>query len=68
MLGIDNDYYAYCLDEVVGLWGSHVTSELEKIEGKNDKDVKRKRERKLLSLLQAPDEVRFKQMRRPPTK
>ena len=68
MLGIDNDYYAYCLDEAVSMWGSHVTSELEKIEGKNDKDVRRKRERKLLALMQAPDELRFKPMRRPPQK
>lgn len=68
LLGIDNDYYAYCLDEVVATWGSHVTSELESIEGKNEKEVSAKRQRRLMELLNAPDEVRFRPMRKPTKK
>lgn len=65
LLNIDNDYHAYCLDEAVSTWGSHVTSELEKLEGKTDKEVRTKRDRKLLQLLQAPDKMRFKSLRQP---
>lgn len=68
LFGIDNDYYAYCLDEVVAAWGSHVTSELDKVEGKDSKDAGRKRQRKLLQLLQAPDEMRFRSLRTPTKK
>lgn len=68
LFNIENDYHAYCFDEVVGLWGSYVTSELEAIEGKSDKEVASKRHRRLLQLLQAPDEVRFRSLRNPTKK
>lgn len=65
LLGIDNDYHAYCLDEAVATWGSYVKSELDKVEGKNDKEINAKRQRKLLQLVEAPDAVRFKSLRNP---
>ena len=68
LLNIENDYYAYCFDEAVATWGSYVTSELEKVEGKNDKEVSNKRHRRLLQLLQAPDQVRFRSLRNPTKK
>lgn len=65
LLAIENDYEAYCLDEAISTWGSYVTSELDKVEGKDSKEVNKKRRNRLLSLLQAPDSVRFKSLRKP---
>lgn len=67
LFGIENDYYAYCFNEVVATWGSYVTSELDKVEGKDSKDTNKKRHRRLLALLQAPDAMRFRSLR-PPAK
>jgi hypothetical protein len=64
-MGVDEPYAAYCLDQAVSAWGGHITSELEKIEGKDEKKVAAKRQRRLLQLLQAPTEVRFKSLRNP---
>lgn len=61
----EGDYYCYCFDEAVSSWGNHITNELDKIEGKTDKEVNRKRKNKLLQLIQAPDSVRFKPLRKP---
>lgn len=63
MVGITEEYTAFCFDEAVGLWGSYVVNELEKIEGKNEKEVTRKRHQRLLKLLDAPDSVRFRSLR-----
>ena len=64
LAGIEQEYYAYCFDEAIGAWGTYVTNELEKIEGKNDKEVSRKRHNRLLQLLEAPDRVRFRPLRK----
>lgn len=64
LAGIEEGYYAYCFDEVIATWGSFVTGELDKIEGKNDKEVSRKRHNKLLQLLEAPDSARFRPLRK----
>ena len=63
MVAITEEYYAFCFDEAVGTWGTYVTNELEKIEGKNEKEVNRKRHQRLLKLLDAPDSARFKPLR-----
>jgi len=71
LLGVDEPYAAYCLDQAVSAWGGYIVSELEKVEGKDEKKVAAKRQRRLLQLLEAPDQVRFKSLRNPtgaPTK
>lgn len=64
LLGIDDPYRAYCLDEAVGSWGTYVTNELDKIDGKTDKEVSRKRKNRLLYLLDAPVEQRFRSFKK----
>lgn len=66
LLGLDQPYLAYCVDEAVATWGNHVVNELDKIDGKTDKEVNRKRHNKLLQLLEAPDEQRFRKIVKPP--
>ena len=61
--GITQDYRAYCFDEAVASWGNVVTNELEKIEGKTDKEVNRKRHARLMKLMDAPDSQRFAPLR-----
>lgn len=68
LLNLQNDYVAYCFDQAVSVWGNHVIHELDKIEGKTEKEVTRKRQNKLLQLLDAPDAVRFKPLRKPTKK
>lgn len=41
-----NTYLAYCFDEAIMEFGNWVTGELEKIEGKNEGQRKRKREQR----------------------
>lgn len=60
IMGVKGKYRAYCFDEAVSTWGTFITNELEKIEGKSDKEVNRKRRNKLMLLLQVPDEQRFR--------
>jgi len=64
LVAIEDPYKAYCFDEAVGAWGSFITSELEKIEGKTDKDVSRKRKNRLLYLLDAPVQQRFRSFKK----
>jgi hypothetical protein len=61
---IDDGYVAYCFDEAVSTWGNYITKELEKIKGKKEKDVERKRHNRFLQLIDAPDAVRFRSMRK----
>lgn len=64
MVGMDEGAYrAYCFDEAVGTWGNYIVGELEKCEGKNEKEVSRKRHNMLLKLLDAPAEQRFRSMK-----
>lgn len=62
MVDIQDSYLAYCFDEAIGAWGSYITNELDKIEGKKAKDVERKRHNKLLQLLDVAPEKRFRQV------
>lgn len=64
LCGIQGDYAAYCFDEAVATWGNYVINELEKIEGKTDKEVSRKRHSRLLKLIEAPDSQRFASLRK----
>jgi hypothetical protein len=66
LVNITDDYKAYCFDEAICYWGMYVTNELEKIEGKNEKEVSRKRHNRLLKLIKAPDSMRFKPLRPQP--
>lgn len=65
-MDIEPGYRAFCLDEAVAAWGNYVSSELEKISGKTDKEVNKKRTNKLLQLLDAPAEKRFRSLRNSP--
>lgn len=51
---IENSYEAYCFDQAAATWGMYVQSELDKIEGKTQSSVQRKRENKLRQLLAEP--------------
>jgi hypothetical protein len=46
MLGITDDYVAYCLDQAVGYFGRHLEAELEKAgsDAKNDDEAQWKRQ------------------------
>lgn len=63
MVDITDPYTAYCFDEAVATWGTYVSNELERVEGKNAKDTERKRHNKLLQLLDAPASQRFRSLR-----
>lgn len=65
LVAIDDPYLAYCFDEAVSAWGGYITRELEKITGKKEKDVERKRHNRFLQLIDAPDKVRFRSLRKP---
>lgn len=67
-MGIEDRYVAFCFDQAVASWGNYVTNEVDKIEGKNEKQVATKRRNKLMQLLEAPDEKRFRSPRKPPGK
>lgn len=64
LVDIQDTYAAYCFDEAIGAWGSYVTSEIEKIEGKDSKSVERKRQNRLMQLLDVAPEKRFRQVGR----
>jgi hypothetical protein len=59
----ENSYVAYCVDEAVVTFGNYITTELEKVKGKNEKQVERKRYNRFLKLMDAPDTQRFRSMR-----
>jgi hypothetical protein len=44
LLGIDDPYAAFCVDEAIYIWGSYVDSELDKV---GDRDMDRKAKAKL---------------------
>ena len=69
MIDIQDPYKAYCFDEAIGAWGTYLTTEMEKITGKDAKSVERRRRNKLLQLLDVAPEKRFRQVgSRPMTK
>lgn len=52
LLGIDDPYEAYCLDEAVLAFGDGVTAELDKVKGKNQAQKRMMTLRRLLGLKQ----------------
>lgn len=44
LLNIDNDWQAFCLDRAVATFGNALKAELDSVEGKNNKEIQRKRE------------------------
>lgn len=63
LFNIDDRYVAYCLDEAVAMIGNWISHELDKITGKNQRQIEARRELALKRLLgKSP---RFKS---PPTK
>lgn len=65
MIGLQNDYVAYCFDDVVYTWGVFVENEMEKA-SKNAKKAEQRekiRNQTLNRLLQKPDEVQYKSFR-----
>jgi hypothetical protein len=57
LLGIRDDYSAWCLDEVVIEWGMYVNSELDKIKDKRPKAAEGKRKARLKQLLEPGETV-----------
>lgn len=62
VLGIANDYVAYCIDEVVVLFGLEIRAELDKVgvkQSSKDKRVAAQRKTKLEALLTPHEERRY---------
>jgi hypothetical protein len=51
LLHINDPYLAYCVDEAVGYFGSHIEQALDEVKGKNDKIKNSKRENLLRKYL-----------------
>lgn len=51
LFGIADEYVAYCLDEAVAMVGNHITNELEKIQGKNGRQIEGRRQAALNRML-----------------
>lgn len=51
LLGIKDEYVAFCLDEAVAFFGNEVEAEINGIEGRNPRDTQVRQERKLRELL-----------------
>lgn len=62
LLFIKDEYEAFCFNEAVTWFGNFITNELDRIEGKDAKQIQRKRQNKLNQLLGVPDEKRFRQV------
>lgn len=63
ILRIEEWYPAYCFDEAVWSFGAGVEADIESITNKNPKTQETKRRQRLLFLLDAPVEERFRKMR-----
>ena len=63
LMHIEDPYVAYCFDEAVLTWGSHVLSEVreagEDKKTSKQKGLEAKAERKFKALLEVKDEKRF---------
>lgn len=44
IIGVDDEYIAYCLDQAVAYFGGHVENELDEVEGKTAAEIKMKRQ------------------------
>lgn len=58
LVGVSDPYAAYCFDEAVYYFGTHVESELRRVsDGKKPEEAKRQRQAILTQLLTDPPEV-----------
>lgn len=58
LLGFDDGSYgAYCLNEAVYVVGTHITNEMDQVKGKNDKQIRRGRQRVLDRYLSDPSQT-----------
>lgn len=54
LVDLEDPYEAYCFDSAVAEWGLYVQGELDKVEGKNAKQVNARRRGRLEALLREP--------------
>ena len=66
LLGMEDAYLAYCLDQAVSTFGNFVQNKIDSVEGKNKAEIERKTAQILGDILNLPDEKRFRSAR-PPT-
>lgn len=63
LIGIEDDYVAYCFDETVITWGIYVSNEVreagEAKKSSKQKSLEAKQERKFRQLMGTPDKARF---------
>jgi hypothetical protein len=59
MLGVTDPYEAFCIDEAIVTFGNWVKYELEKVKGKNEKELEGRRLLLLRRLLSDKVESRF---------
>lgn len=65
LLGIEDPFDAYKLDRAVWHFGTELSAELNKVEGKTDKDIRRKQERILKKWIPQSGPIKFAE---PPSK
>ena len=58
LLGVSDPWTAYCLDNAVAHFGNALTAELDAVEGKNSKEINKKRERLMTKWLDLPQRFR----------
>jgi len=58
MMNVDDPYVAYCLDSAVATFGLSLEAELDSVEGKNAKEIAKKRNRILDRWLGNPVQYR----------
>lgn len=61
LLGIDDPYLAYCVDEAISDFGNYVSEELNKVKGKDEKAIAGKQELVLKGLLGDDPKARYAQ-------
>jgi hypothetical protein len=58
-MDIIDPYTAWCFDEAVFTWGSHVQAELDGVEGKTSRDVESKRKLIIRRMLGPEQQTKF---------
>jgi hypothetical protein len=58
LLNLSSDWQAFCLDRAVAVFGNTLSAELEDVEGKNKKQIIRKREQILRRWIPEASETR----------
>lgn len=51
MFEVEDRYVAYCFDEAVAIIGNHISHELDKVDGKNSRQIESRRKAVLNRLL-----------------